>query len=109
MINVTFATYYTKLKQEILMKIDNIVKSLEKIGLTVKKELHSKHASGRKIFYYSCQSNSRFLSFYEQCIDEGKIDSVYIQPLNDQDDPQSDYFCGTFFHTIKSITKVMNK
>ena len=91
------------------MKITNVIKALEKTGLSVDKKIHVDFKDGRFIYFYVCETKSYVASWYEQTHDNGDIDSVYIRPIDQYDDHQSDYFAGSFYDTIKSVVKKMSK
>ena len=91
------------------MKITNVVKSLEKLGLTVKKEISHNFKDGICTYFYVCYSRENRAEWYEQSHDNGEIISVYICGINQRDDLMTDYFPGSFYQTIKSIVQRMSK
>ncbi len=91
------------------MKITNLVKALEKSGLTVEKKVLHKFQDGSFNHLYICRSNKRRAEWHEQSHDKGEIQSVYICAINDKDDLMSDYFPGTFYDTIKSVVNALHR
>jgi hypothetical protein len=90
------------------MKIENIVKALEKVGLKVHKTLLKDFGEGLKTYLYVCQGKSNHASWYEQTPNE-EIRGVYIISNGVEDDLRSDYHAGTFYDTIRSIVARMKK
>ena len=90
------------------MKIKNVVSALEKLGLTVEKTVHRNFGDDSFTYSYCFKSKENRAEWYEQPHDNGEIDSVYICGINQRDDLMSDYFPGSFYHTIKSIVKRMS-
>ena len=91
------------------MKIEKVIKALEKVGLKVEKKVHHKFEDGTCKFYYSCKSANRRASWYEHPNDDGKVDFVHIQPLNYDDHGRADNSTGTFWDTVKWVVKIMSK
>jgi len=91
------------------MNIVRLVKALEKSGLRVEKKVHHKFQDGSFTTLYTCRSKTRIASWFQQPHDGEKIDSVYICPIDDQDDLMSDYQSGMYWDTIKWVVKIMHK
>jgi hypothetical protein len=91
------------------MKISNVVKALEKSGLKIEKEIVHKFPDNTCNILWSCISGKYIASFYEQDHDKGNVDSICVERLCDRNDAMTDYFPGTFYHTIKSLINTLTK
>lgn len=73
------------------MLTKNLIKAVEKsptlIGI--------RHNNGNHTYY----NNHNIMEIIDQ---EGEAINVYIRRKNQHDDIQSDYFAGSFYHSIKS-------
>ena len=98
------------------MKVKNLLKELQKIGLTIRidQEMTNKinlssgqweKAPGRSTYY--CDNGKYKLTFHS----DGKENAICVLAnyIWKEDDLRSDNPPGIFFHTIKDVVKFMEK
>lgn len=75
------------------MKTKSLLRALEKAGV-------GPVASNGRQFY--ARFGGRVISWYDQ---DGEAIAVSVRSENDRDDPQSDYFAGSFTPTLKTALR----
>ena len=79
------------------MKHSSLLKALDKIKAEVKQKSIS-------TAYYADNENKE-ISWYNQ---DGHVICLHVVRLTDHADPMTDYFPGSFYHTIKSAIEAFN-
>jgi hypothetical protein len=86
------------------MKSINIIKALKKKGWEIKEEKWAEHC-----LRISCDNGVNKCHWYLQDHENGETDSVYVMKSYQFDDYHSDDFPGTFWDTIKTIIRSMER
>jgi hypothetical protein len=73
------------------MKITNAIKKLEKAGYSV--------TNSGMIFVASRENQSRVIEFIRNGGSD-EIAVIKVRGINDENDPMTDYYCGSYMDTI---------
>jgi len=94
------------------MKIDRIVKALEKEGWEVKKTDLNEYRKNIGLYdgprwQWSCENGKNKCDWFRNGPDSDETCSVQVMGIKERNDVMTDYFPGIWCHTIKSIIQMM--
>jgi len=91
------------------MKTANLINQMKKNGIEVKRT--ERQCQWGTQINYTARFGNQIGSWVEQVStgekEIGEFRNVYIHSINQEDDIQSDYSCGSFAHTIKQAVNWM--
>lgn len=73
----------------------SIVKELEKNGFLVEHDLSNKKSLNR----FLCRNTKNIMTWWDT---EDGVHFIHVKGIEEESDIYTDYFPGTFFHSIKS-------
>ena len=87
------------------MQIKRLVKALQNNGLHVEKKTYVKNYA----YIYSCSGEKYKCQWHEYPHDQGKVDSIKIQEIDEYDDLSIDSCPGFYVDKIKDLVKWLIK
>ena len=91
------------------MKVQNVLNALKKIGVKIEVKERFNSMNEKCSDHYICYGKKNKCDWYQQFYDKDNVDAIQVMRLHEENDLMSDYFAGQFYHTIKSLVKVMGE